>query len=273
MGWLAPGKRAEMRLALVTGGASGLGRAVATRLLDDGWAVELWDRDAPGLDAALAGREGVSRRIVDVRSADEVRGGFEALAEPPAVVFHAAGVCHVGDLETLRLDECRLDMDVNYFGTVHLLQAAAPRLRPGSHVICVASVAGLKGLPEFAGYGATKFAVLGFCEAVEGELRRRGITLSVLCPPAVATPMVRNLAYHPALYSLFPFSDEKAVVETVMRGLRSGRFLLMVDAGTRALRLVDRVAPRLLARYLDWRVQRHRRAHPGWKNELPPPLR
>jgi len=262
-----------MRRALVTGGASGLGLAVATRLVDDGWAVELWDLDASRLEASMAGREGVRRRVVDVRSAEQVRAGLEALADPPDLVFHAAGVCHVGDLETLRLEECRLDMEVNFLGTVHVLHAAVPHLRPGSHVICVASVAGLKGLPEFAGYGATKFAVLGFCEAVLGELRRRGISLSVLCPPAVATPMVRNLSYHPALYSLFPFSDERAVVETVVRGLRSRRFLLMVDAGTRALRLVDRVAPRLLARYLDWRVQRFRRAHPDWRSERPPPLR
>jgi NAD(P)-dependent dehydrogenase (short-subunit alcohol dehydrogenase family) len=262
-----------MKHAVVTGGASGLGLALATRLQHEGWAVDLWDRNAAGLEAALAGSERVGRRVVDVRSAEEVRRAFDELRAEPQLVFHAAGLCHVGDLETLRLDECRLDMEVNYFGTVHVLHAAAPRLRPGSHVICVASVAGLKGLPEFAGYGATKFAVLGFCEAVEGELRRRGIALSVLCPPAVATPMVRNLSYHPALYSLFPFSDERAVVETVLRGMRSRRFLLLVDRGSRALRLVDRVAPRLLARYLEWRIQRYRSAHPGWRTERPPPLR
>lgn len=262
-----------MNHAVVTGGASGLGLALATRLHGEGWAVDLWDRNAAGLEAALAGSERVGRRVVDVRSAEEVRRAFEELQAEPQLVFHAAGLCHVGDLETLRLDECRLDMEVNYFGTVHVLHAAAPRLRPGSHVICVASVAGLKGLPEFAGYGATKFAVLGFCEAVEGELRRRGIALSVLCPPAVATPMVRNLSYHPALYSLFPFSDERAVVETVLHGMRSRRFLLLVDPGSRALRLVDRVAPRLLARYLEWRIQRYRSTHPEWRTERPPPLR
>ncbi|HZJ53802.1 MAG TPA: SDR family NAD(P)-dependent oxidoreductase [Myxococcaceae bacterium] len=262
-----------MKHAVVTGGASGLGLALATRLHHDGWAVDLWDRDAARLEAALDGRERVGRRVVDVRSAEQVRRAFEELRTEPQLVFHAAGVCHVGDLETLRLDECRLDMEVNYFGTVHVLHAAASRVRRGSHLICVASVAGLKGLPEFAGYGATKFAVLGFCESVEGELRRRGITLSVLCPPAVATPMVQNLSYHPALYSLFPFSDERAVVETVLRGMRSRRFLLLVDRGSRALRLVDRVAPRLLARYLEWRIRRYRSVHPGWRTERPPPLR
>ncbi len=247
-----------MRLALVTGGASGLGLAVAARLLDEGWSVELWDLDAPRLESALAGRSGVTRGVVDVRSADEVARGFDALSGPPTLVFHSAGVCHVGDLDALRVEECRLDMEVNYLGTVHVVKAAASRLRPGSHLVCVASVAGLKGLPEFAGYGASKFAVLGFCEAIAGDLRRRGITLSVLCPPAVDTPMVRNLPYHPALYSLFAFADERAVVETVMRSLRSRSFLLLVDTGTRALRLVDRAAPRLLARFLEWRVQRHR---------------
>jgi NAD(P)-dependent dehydrogenase (short-subunit alcohol dehydrogenase family) len=262
-----------MNHAVVTGGASGLGLALATRLHDEGWAVDLWDLNAAGLEAALAGRERVGRRVLDVRSAEAVRRAFEELRAPPQLVFHAAGLCHVGDLETLQLDECRMDMEVNYFGTVHVLHAAAARLPSGSHVICVASVAGLKGLPEFAGYGATKFAVLGFCESVEGELRRRGIALSVLCPPAVATPMVRNLSYHPALYSLFPFSDERAVVETVLRGMSSRPFLLLVDPGSRALRLVDRVAPRLLARYLEWRIQRYRSAHPEWRTERPPPLR
>lgn len=259
--------------AVVTGAASGLGLAVATRLVEEGWSVELWDLQEGPLEAALAGHARVRRRVVDVRSLEQVERAFEGIPAPPALVFHSAGVCHVGALDALRTEECRLDMDVNYFGTVHVLKAAAPRLRPGSHVICVASVAGIKGLPEFPGYGATKAAVLGFCEAVEGDLRRRGVALSVLCPPAVATPMVKNLAYLPALYSLFPFSDEGAVVDAVMRGLRSRRFLLMVDRGTRALQLVNRAAPRVLSRFLDWRVQRFLRAHPPGTAQRPSALR
>ncbi|HET9038289.1 MAG TPA: SDR family oxidoreductase [Myxococcaceae bacterium] len=179
-----------MNHAVVTGGASGLGLALATRLHDEGWAVDLWDLNAAGLEAALAGRERVGRRVVDVRSAEAVRRAFEELRAAPQLVFHAAGLCHVGDLETLQLDECRMDMEVNYFGTVHVLHAAAARLPSGSHVICVASVAGLKGLPEFAGYGATKFAVLGFCESVEGRASSGGAELP--CRSSVPRPWPRR---------------------------------------------------------------------------------
>jgi len=178
-----------MKHAVVTGGASGLGLALATRLHGDGWAVDLWDRDVTGLESALAGREKVTRRVVDVRSAEEVRRAFEEIRAEPSLVFHAAGVCHVGDLETLRLEECRLDMEVNYFGTVHLLHAAASRLRPGSHLICVASVAGLKGLPEFAAYGATKFAVQGLYDSLRLELGRDGVHVGVVSPGFVDTPL------------------------------------------------------------------------------------
>ena len=80
-----------MKHAVVTGGASGLGLALAIRLHGDGWAVDLWDRDVTGLESALAGREKVTRRVVDVRSAEEVRRAFEELRAEPGLVFHAAG--------------------------------------------------------------------------------------------------------------------------------------------------------------------------------------
>jgi short-subunit dehydrogenase len=152
-------------------------------------------------------------------------------------------------------------------GTVHLLVNAGRRMPQGTRIICVSSVAGLKGLPEFAGYCASKFAVYGFCESIYHDLKKKGIDLSVLCPPAVDTPMVRNLPSRPTLYEIFPFAEKKAVVDSIISaiGLRD-RFLILVDAQSTLLRKVNGIAPETLStlfvKIIDWKRKRTPAASP-----------
>jgi short-subunit dehydrogenase len=137
-------------------------------------------------------------------------------------------------------------------------------LARGSRIICVSSVAGIKGMPEFAGYCGSKFAVYGFCEAVHGDLKRKGIDLSVLCPPAIDTPMVRNLPDRPVLYDIFPFAPKERVIDAIVEAIdRRGEFLILVDAQTRFMRGVNGIAPRTVAFIFDRLVARKKRAGAG----------
>lgn len=255
-----------MRTALLTGAASGLAQAVAERLAHDGWRLTLWDRNDAGLreTASRCGSADLLTQVVDMASEQSVRAAFEDLAKSgrvPEFIFNAAGVLDVGDLDTLTAAACRRDIDVNYMGTVHLLLAAREHLESGARIICTSSIAGLKGLPEFAGYCASKFAVYGFCESVHGDFKRRGIALSVICPPAVNTPMVQSLGTaRPVLYELFPFAEKDEVVSAVVKaiGLRN-RFLILVDVQSSLLYRVNGLMPRLTSAVLEGLVQRRRK--------------
>jgi len=257
--------------ALITGAASGLGQAVAQRLSHSVAHVLLWDRNVEGLETtrALCTASRVTAQRVDLSDGAAVASAVDMLkanAEIPDLIFHAAGILTTGDLSRVTAEDCRRMMDVNYMGTVHLLLAVQPHLRKGARVLCVSSVAGLKGLPEFAAYCASKFAVLGFCESIHHELKQRGIHLSVICPPAVDTPMVQNLTHRPVLYDIFPFAEKAKVVSRIEEATReTGGFLVLIDAQSRLLKSVNGVFPALtgnvLGRLVD-RFQAQRRGTP-----------
>lgn len=248
--------------ALITGAASGLGQAVAERLASSIPHLVLWDRNAQGLEAtrALCGKARVTAMGVDLSDEKAVQGAVETLRADgavPELVFHAAGILTTGDLTKVTAQDCRRLIDVNYLGTVHLILALQAHLQRGARVLCVSSIAGLKGLPEFAAYCASKFAVVGFCESVHHELKRRGIHLSVICPPAVDTPMVQNLAHRPALYDIFPFAEKNLVVKRIEQAAREeGGFLVLIDAQSKLLRRVNGVLPGVTSAVISALVDR-----------------
>ncbi len=240
---------------VVTGAASGFGREFARRLVERGDEVVLWDRDETGL--ASAGRElgAVHTDVVDVRDADAVRVAAEQSREAAGAIAHAvhcAGVLRVGRVEDVAPADYRLMIEVNYLGSVHVAQALLPELRRAAEgggratLMLVASVAGLRGFPELAGYSASKFAVVGFAQALRDEIAGSGVDVRVLCPPPGDTPMVRSLDRVPPVYKLSPLYGAEEVVDAALRGLDRPGFILLIDARSKALYGVARAAPRLL---------------------------
>jgi short-subunit dehydrogenase len=131
----------------------------------------------------------------------------------------------------------------------------------GGRILCMSSIAGIKGLPEFGAYGASKFAVFGLCEALRGDFERRGIALSVICPPAVDTPMVKNLGdKRPALYDIFPFAKKEEVVDAIMRAIGTrDQFLILGDAQSKLFYRANGLMPRITSRVMEGLTQRKRR--------------
>jgi 2-keto-3-deoxy-L-fuconate dehydrogenase len=178
--------------ALVTGGASGIGRAVAELLLERGWAVAVLDRDVSG---APEGAAAVQADVTDaaaveaaVREAAEGLGGLDAL-------INNAGIGAQGTVEENSDDEWRRVFEVNVLGMVRVARAALPYLRRSEQaaIVLTSSVAATAGLPNRALYSATKGAILSLTYAMAADHVREGIRVNCVNPGTADTPWVGRL--------------------------------------------------------------------------------
>lgn len=189
--------RLSNKTALVTGAASGIGRAVAIRLAADGARVVLGDRDAAGLaqtaemigDAAITtpldvADEASARAIVDL--AVERHGGLDILC-------NIAGVLDFGRFA--EMDQTRWDrvIAVNLTGVYLMCRAAMPHLiESKGNVVNMASAAGLVGVPYNSAYTASKHGVVGLTKSLALEFSKEGVRVNAVCPGGVKTPMVQQ---------------------------------------------------------------------------------
>ncbi len=173
-----------MRLVIVTGGTRGIGRAVADRLAAEGWSVLTIARSAvPANPHRFA--------ACDVADAGAVAAVFGPLPRIDALI-NCAGVAGANRLD----DDDALwhaIIDSNLHGTYHTCKAALPKLPDGTgRIVNVASVLGLRGVPDQTAYCAAKHGVVGFTRALALAVAARGITVNALCPGWVATEMAEQ---------------------------------------------------------------------------------
>jgi len=190
------------RVAVITGGAGGIGMALARAFAARGARIALADVHEERLAASVGELEAEGAAalgvVTDVTSPESV----EALA---ARVYEAWGACHLlcnnagiavlGPMVKATPADWHLTFDINFWGVVHGVQAFLPRMLEGGqggHVVNTASMAGLVGMSWLGVYCASKFAVVGLSESLERELRDTGIGVSVLCPMIVETDINRN---------------------------------------------------------------------------------
>jgi len=188
------------RSLLVTGAASGIGRAVARRFAARDWFLGLVDRDADGL-AGLQSDLGEGRcctYVADVTEPEEMKAAVDAFAGETDgrldVLFNSAGVMEVGRFEEVDIDHHRRHFHVNLYGVVVATRAAFPLLRDtaGSRVISMASASGVYGTPELATYAASKAGVRSLTQALNLEWARHDIHVCDILPPFVDSPMTRG---------------------------------------------------------------------------------
>lgn len=185
------------RTAFVTGGASGIGLALAHAFGAEGMRVAIADIELPALRAA---REQLSAAGVDVleleldvadaKAVEQVAQRVEQAFGKVHIVCNNAGVAAGGPLEQATLDDWNWLLSVNLMGVVHGVTSFLPRLRAhgeGGHIVNTASIAGFLTFPGLGIYTATKRAVVGLSEALHAELAGSGIGVSVLCPGFVRT--------------------------------------------------------------------------------------
>jgi NAD(P)-dependent dehydrogenase (short-subunit alcohol dehydrogenase family) len=195
------------KVAVVTGGGGGIGRALALAFADEGMHVVAADLD---LAAAEAVRDEVSSRGVRglaVHADVADRASVEALASRcfeemggVHVLCNNAGVSVFGSVDHVAEADWRWVLSVNLEGVIHGIQAFVPRMRDaaqGGHIVNTASIAGQVGRPGLGIYSTTKFAVVGLSEALRGEVAPYGIGVSVLCPDLVRTRIAESARSRP----------------------------------------------------------------------------
>ncbi|WLS43961.1 SDR family oxidoreductase [Micromonospora profundi] len=178
--------------AIVTGGASGIGRATALELLARGARVAVLDLDPSGLDEGIAG---YTADVTDRASVQEAVGAVAADLGGIDVVVNNAGVGATGTVSDNTDDEWHLVLDVNVVGMARVVSAALPWLRRSEHasVVNTSSIAALNGLPNRALYSASKGAVLSLTLAMATDHVREGIRVNCVCPGTADTPWVGRL--------------------------------------------------------------------------------
>jgi short-subunit dehydrogenase len=192
----------QNRVILVTGAASGMGRALCGLLGMGGATLALVDRNETGLKALEVSlqRAGVhcSTALADVRCREQVRAAVADLAArlgPIDILLASAGVCGFAGVDDLRVEKLEEIMQVNFLGVVYAIEAVLPdMLRRGSgHLVGISSLAAFRGLPFEGAYCASKAALASYLESLRPSLRRRGIAVTTIFPGFVQTPLLADL--------------------------------------------------------------------------------
>ncbi len=184
----------EGRVAVVTGGATGIGFAVAQRLMASGGRVSLWDRDSTALQRAAASLgQGADTRQVDVADSDGVaavaQATLSALGRVDALVCSAGITGPNTTTWDYPVDAWRQVIDVNLNGVFHCNRALVPAMlaRDYGRIVNIASVAGKEGNPNASAYSASKAAVIGLTKSLGKELAKSGVRVNCVTPAAVKT--------------------------------------------------------------------------------------
>ena len=258
------------KIAIVTGSASGIGRAIASELSRDGARVVVADIDGEAARRVAAELgPGASAAEVDVTDAGAVqRVVDDAVAKHGRLdlMLNNAGIAVFGDARDMTLNDWNRVIDVNLRGVVHGVAAAYPvmvRQRAG-HIVNTGSLAGLVPSPAGVGYAMSKHAVVGLSTSLRAEAARYGVRVSVVCPGFVDTPIVEAATVlgggdRAKLRREFPFRlhPPEVVARAVRRGVLANRAIIPVTVEARIAWWFYRLAPAATTRLLAASVGRN----------------
>jgi 3-hydroxybutyrate dehydrogenase len=221
--------------ALVTGGGSGIGAAMARALANEGALVTIAGRNAARLEEAASGMSGIHPHPADVTDEESVGALFAAAREargPVQIVIANAGAVESAPLRKTSLDVWNRHLAVNLTGVFLTFRAGLAQMDGWGRLIAVASTAGLKGYPYVAPYCAAKHGVIGLTRALALETAKTDVTVNALCPGYTETPLLEG-----ALQTIRTKSGmtEEAARAALASVNPQGRFVLPEDVAAAAL--------------------------------------
>jgi NAD(P)-dependent dehydrogenase (short-subunit alcohol dehydrogenase family) len=243
------------KIAIVTGGASGMGRIIALRLARRGARVAIFDLNEEGLAATAGEAQGITPRRCDIGDRAAVEAGVaEVTGQLGAVdlLVHAAALMPSHQLKDHSHEDMERLFRINYFGTIYMVRAVLDDMlgRGSGRIIAFGSIAGHALVPHMGAYCATKSAVNTYIEVLQNEIRDSGVKVHLVCPPAVNTPLIDQSLNTDSPGSLRKakqsgrLADPDKIVDAIDKGVARGRDIIY-PGEARFLQLWHTLAPRL----------------------------
>lgn len=247
--------------AFLTGGGSGIGLRLAEQLAQRNVRLAVFDRKIADAVRQRLGAlaPGSVFHEVDVRDAatlDALVRTAVATIGAPQLAINCAGVQRARVFEELTVEDFDFVVGINLHGSRNFAAAVLPHLSPGASLVFIASLAGLVGNYGYTAYSASKFGVVGLASALRLEYRPRGVSVTVVCPPEVETPMVveeRRTAPAITMQSK-QFAGAVSLDQLcgdILRGAARGDWLVVSGFKARLTHLIARLAPGLMNRLAD----------------------
>jgi len=259
-------------VVVVTGAASGIGRALALKLADEGVAgLALSDRNESGLsDTAEMIEESdveILTSVIDVSKREDIQRFADETVKKFGRATHLinnAGVGMVGRVEQLSIEDMEWMMNINFWGTVYGTTTFLPILQKEEtgHIINLSSVFGFIAPPGQSAYCASKFAVRGFTESLRHELQDSNVLVSVVHPGGIKTNIVKHARQgkkateadmkiaDEMLDKLANTTPEKAA-ETIIKGIKSKNPRILIGVDARQISLIHRMFPKRYFKIMD----------------------
>ena len=234
------------KVAAITGGGRGIGRAIAHALARKGALVAVGDLDAASAESVaseLGGQAlGLSLDVTDHAGFTAFLDEVESKLGPLDILVNNAGIMPVTPLLEESPESVARQLEINLHAVIHGTQEAMRRMVPRrtGHIVQLASIVGRNALPHLATYSATKHGVVGLSEAVRAELRGSGVEVSVVMPSIVRTELTTGLAEARGVKSVTP----EDVATAILAALKVPRFDVFVPRSTGPLVALGAVLPR-----------------------------
>jgi 3-dehydrosphinganine reductase len=265
------------KLALITGGSSGIGLALAKELALEGTNLCILARDKVKLKKAkqeiLSGLTGeqqknqivdiLSSEITDYESLKQTLDDWMNKVDVPDLVINSAGVTYPGYFQEIDIDIFHWLMDINYYGTLHVLKCIIPKMiqQKSGTVVNISSQAGFAGVFGYSGYSASKYAVRGFSDVLRSEMKPLGIQVSVVFPPDTKTPQLefeeplKPPETRAIASATKPLSAEH-VAHSIIRDVSRGRYVIIPGLDGKFFYRLVSILGNLVYPIVDWLISK-----------------
>lgn len=266
----------RQKTALITGGSSGIGLALAKSLSAQGANVWILARHQDLLETALKSIQDARQSpdqncgslACDVTDEKQVAAAVEQLSQAagvPDLLINSAGVAHPGYVEELDSQVFRWMMDVNYFGTVYMTKACLPGMlkRGSGHIVNISSIAGFIGVFGYTAYGASKYAVTGFSDVLRAEMKPCGIHVSIVFPPDTKTAQLEYEDQFKPYETKAVTGTTKAltadeVANVILKGVARGKYIILPGTDAKLLHWLIGIVGNAVYPVMDYMIAQSR---------------